>query len=412
MALGYWLFVLLYSPIAWAMQLSTSQSTVTVGQPVTVMWSLNDTEKANLAVGILVIFDGDDPQKVAQQLEPNGEWLNNVVYGRLWPGKTSPSGSFSSEISRSGNFYFGGYIIVLPHKRRDGSSDHHPVFLSEIGRSPPMTAVSPDSSQIPHHPGPDTGTPATSGSSSAPALPSASATIQGEDVATNDIASQSTHTGAPAASESSLGNTTQLETLTSTKTSITSVTASLTPGSGTTHDPLGVIFGSIFGTLAFLALLASILFWIRRRRAKRNVSQRDWLFKNPQYWKGDTANSLSAKRMSLQSSDWDDGSIAPSDSISQVHGRIASRRKPVPPSTVLTALTEETEKTLVTEVSESKTKITHDSVRLGAQGYGFSISEDKDKILSSDTPPSHPNIPVIIRTSATTIPSTVMDGIN
>ncbi|KAK7437690.1 hypothetical protein VKT23_018406 [Stygiomarasmius scandens] len=211
MASGYWqLFILLYSPIAWAMQLVTSESTVTSGQSATVTWSLDDNEKANSALGILVVFEGENPQDVANELANSGQWGDNIAYSPIG-GKSSPSGSLTLQIPHPGNFYFGGYILVQSLNQRDGSSDHS-VSLSEIGRSPPMTAVSPDSSQIPSHPGSETGTPTTSGGSSTPALPSASAnSTQEETATTNGIASQFTPTGAPAASEPSLGQVVLLQ---------------------------------------------------------------------------------------------------------------------------------------------------------------------------------------------------------
>ncbi|KAK7437692.1 hypothetical protein VKT23_018408 [Stygiomarasmius scandens] len=172
MALGYWLFVLLYSPLAWSMQLSTSESTVISGQSTTVTWSLDGNETKSV-VGILVIFDDDDPQDVANQLVNSGEWWHNIAHSPIG-GK--PSGSLTLQIPHPGyekplftstfltllsNFYFGGYIPIQRHNQRDGSSNHS-ISLSEIGRSGSMTAVLPDSSQIPPYPGSETDTLATS----------------------------------------------------------------------------------------------------------------------------------------------------------------------------------------------------------------------------------------------------------
>ena len=74
------------------MQLSTSGSTVTTGQSATVTWSLDDHEKANPIVGILIVFDGENPQDVANQLvmrnyRYNPDWRNTVNVKGPVPGR-------------------------------------------------------------------------------------------------------------------------------------------------------------------------------------------------------------------------------------------------------------------------------------------------------------------------------------
>ncbi|THU75726.1 hypothetical protein K435DRAFT_814080, partial [Dendrothele bispora CBS 962.96] len=169
--------------------------------------------------------------------------------------------------------------------------------------------------------------------------------------------------------------------------------------SGSSATPLGVILGSVFGALGFLVVLILILFWLlRRKRFQKAAIQNNWPFENPQYRDSDPTLFITAKRLSQQSaSDWDgDGtSIDPSDSISRFHDRAPLQRKPVPPSTVPTALTEETEKTLITDLGESKLNVKHTQIGPETEGYGFSSSKPdlEDDESDLDTVPPNENIP-------------------
>ncbi|KAK7447699.1 hypothetical protein VKT23_013954 [Stygiomarasmius scandens] len=151
-----------------------------------------------MLIGILVIFNGDDPQDLANQLVKNGKWMDNIVYSASL-GKSSSSGSFSSDISRSGNFYFGGYATAGSKTGGKFSNHlHQGLSLLEIGRSSTVVAVSPVSES------PTLSHPETSPFASSTSSPSASIlasstpptpSTQNEPKATSGTTSQSTRNG-------------------------------------------------------------------------------------------------------------------------------------------------------------------------------------------------------------------------
>ncbi|THU79878.1 hypothetical protein K435DRAFT_518078 [Dendrothele bispora CBS 962.96] len=425
MALWYWLAALLHSSLAWGMDIAAPASTVTTGQLATVSWTIEPQDQLDSYVGILIIPDGDNVDAVVGRLasDKTTKWDQYLV------DKNSRSGTLNLMVTQPGVFYFGGYTAsgsvghggsnVSDHngnRKRRPKKARQVLPIKELGRSNLVTAVTPGSTAKSPDPSssseetqftsiqttlssPDTSTPLGNSISSSSAQEETT-TIHSEvnQSHTTVVTLRSGSQTLTLTSDVLYSGTPILSTVTSSENGTTTTETAVISNtvSGSSATPLGVILGSVFGALGFLVVLILILFWLLRR--KKAAIQSNWPFKNPQYRDSDPTLFIAAKRFSQQSaSDWDgDGtSIAPSDSISRFHDRAPLQRNPVPPSTVPTALTEETENTLITDLRESKLNVKNTQIGPETEGYGFSSSKSdlEEDESDLDTVPPNENIP-------------------
>ncbi|THU75849.1 hypothetical protein K435DRAFT_906185 [Dendrothele bispora CBS 962.96] len=150
MALWYWLAALLYSSLAWGMDIAAPASTVTTGQLATVSWTIEPQDQLGSNVLIFIIPDGDNVATILERLssDKTTDWNQYLV------DKNSHSGTLSLVVTQPGHrvFYFGGYTLggnndfdnngdgkLGPNKARQVPS------IQELGRSNLVTAVAPGS---------------------------------------------------------------------------------------------------------------------------------------------------------------------------------------------------------------------------------------------------------------------------
>ncbi|THV05910.1 hypothetical protein K435DRAFT_834568 [Dendrothele bispora CBS 962.96] len=425
-----WSLLLFWCSFTWGLNLQVLQSTATVGQLASVTYTASRGDPTKFA--IVQIFEDDFDYH--DYLGPYSDDSNHV---------TSTEGVFSSNVKRNGVFVFQAYPYPLPINFGGSQPSSHsprdfPKFPTLIAASDPITVVEESQPEEPPSKLSTTsnresladtlstlpqasvsGAPRSSQGITALVAQSMSQPSPATQFSSRlAVSSTSPPIGAPATS--TVDGTSDLSHL--------SPTSSLNPGSTTItpapdlepppqkDDSLKIILCSVLGALVLLILIL-ILFWIwRPRKYGKTLIQSNWVHKNPNYFQSDA--SLLDKRFSVRSkSDWDATSLAPSDSISQAHFKVRSllKKKPLAPSTTLTALSEETESTVVPDLDESKSNCTKLGTELESESGGYGVSRTKvDFEHNNDRDSStlllpNPNIPIITKTPATpTPPSTVI----
>ncbi|THU95200.1 hypothetical protein K435DRAFT_839587 [Dendrothele bispora CBS 962.96] len=206
---------------------------------------------------------------------------------------------------------------------------------------------------------------------------------------------------------------------------------------------LNVILGIIIGILVFVVIVISLLLYLHKRKDRRKKGARQSARSPEDYSDFFKQNDSLLNPYSEAHSKWDvvdDVSLGPSDSISQAHVRRKKKKKKspfVPPPTVFSALSEETEETVVAENSTgenslaAKTGATSTQVESTLSGVGYGVGGKKsdmdgDEGDGSDADSSdqglfstangsrrrrkkNPDIPIITITATTpTPPSTVV----
>ncbi|THU85200.1 hypothetical protein K435DRAFT_869526 [Dendrothele bispora CBS 962.96] len=309
MALWYWLAALLYSSLAWGMDIAAPASTVTTGQPATVSWTIEPQDQLSSLVGIFIIPDGNNVDTVVAGLVSDKTWNQYLV------DKNSHSGTLSLVVTQPGRrvFYFGGFTASDPFGLGgSNNSDHNDgngkprrkkarqlPSIQELGRSNLVTAVAPGStakSPDPSSPSEETQptpiqTTLSSPDASIPLGKSISSSSPQEKTTTIHSEVNQSHTTVV-----TLRSGSQTLTLTSDNSNLNRIncnqlgevnqvflpsamivltiilsgtTATETVSntvSGSSATPLGVILGSVFGALGFLVVLTLIIFWLLRRK--------------------------------------------------------------------------------------------------------------------------------------------------
>ncbi|KAK7453216.1 hypothetical protein VKT23_011897 [Stygiomarasmius scandens] len=360
MALHCWPFVLLQISLVWGLKLTISSSTVTIGQPASVTWTL-DPQDQKKTFAIVPVFDGIS-------INPSGfsDWQQFLV---------SPQGketnTFSTPITTPGTFHFEAYSIPLPIKRRNvinrrffgvellAKSDSITAVQSSASAGTPSKSPTATSSSLS-----DTVVSSTPSDSSSSVIIQASFLADGSGSITVPATAVHSQSSAPPSTSTSKSDVSvtgppsqQLATATTTMTSSASITVTPESRSGSISNKnklLAIILASIFGALILSIAITLIVLWIRRRNKNRGgTTLVSSIPGNPCYSKSDSWVSVSEKRFSEYSaSDCDSTSIAPSDSISQVlhYTQTSAKRNPFVPSTTL-ATVPEGENAVVTDTN-------------------------------------------------------------
>ncbi|THU95199.1 hypothetical protein K435DRAFT_139315 [Dendrothele bispora CBS 962.96] len=208
---------------------------------------------------------------------------------------------------------------------------------------------------------------------------------------------------------------------------------------------LNLILGIVIGILTFIIILVLLLFYLYRRRNRRKEERMRDIIKLSEGDSDFFEQKHSMSDLTGSHFRWalDDASLSPSDSVSQAHSPLPKRQWRNGSPTILSTLSEETEKTFAARSSTedgpvTKSDVSSTQVQSTFPGLGYGVGRrklradadgsdesdddisDGDSSISSITTRSassrrrreeNPNIPVITMTAATpTPPSTVIAG--